>query len=31
MDASEGGPKRPNLLNLCMDQWQSHMEPPDEV
>ena len=26
-----GGAKRPNILVLCMDQWDTHMEVPDEV
>jgi arylsulfatase len=26
-----GGTPRPNILILCMDQWQTHMRVPDEV
>jgi arylsulfatase len=29
--AGTGGSKRPNILILCMDQWQTHMEVPDAV
>jgi arylsulfatase A-like enzyme len=25
------GPNRPNILILCMDQWQTHMQLPDDV
>ncbi|HEX7090002.1 MAG TPA: hypothetical protein VF192_07685 [Longimicrobiales bacterium] len=26
-----GGSRRPNLLVLCMDQWDTHMELPEGV
>ena len=29
--ANKQGVERPNILVLCMDQWQTHMEVPDEV
>ena len=29
--ANARGEERPNLLVLCMDQWQTHMEVPEEV
>jgi arylsulfatase A-like enzyme len=29
--ARAGGAKRPNILVLCMDQWQTHMQVPDAV
>ncbi len=30
-NANAGSPKRPNFLILCMDQWQTHMEVPEDV
>jgi arylsulfatase A-like enzyme len=29
--ADAGGGKRPNILVLCMDQWQTHMQVPSQV
>lgn len=30
-EANETGATRPNILVLCMDQWDTHMDVPDEV
>lgn len=30
-DATPEAPRQPNILILCMDQWQRHMEVPDAV
>jgi hypothetical protein len=30
-DSKDDRPNRPNFLILCMDQWQTHMELPDDV
>ena len=29
--ANEGSTKQPNILILCVDQWQTHMQVPDNV
>lgn len=31
MAANESNSKRPNILILCMDQWDTHMDVPEEV
>jgi arylsulfatase len=30
-EPNDGRPNRPNFLILCMDQWQTHMQLPDDV
>ncbi len=30
-DTNNPSPQRPNILILCMDQWDTHMELPDDV
>src|SRR4051794_15223401 len=30
-ESNARGTNRPNILILCMDQWQTHMQVPDDV